>query len=553
MGGWGGGVESSPSPTPQPQLQPPMKKSPVEFRPSLDVSLPKARRGIGLRSPLLTPDGLALHNKPTLDWNELLAEPVPMPSEVPIHVTDYNLPPLERGDLPCPPPKKVDDDLRKSEFVSEKRTYPTLEESPIALRHKPMNPGGDTIVSHSAAERSELRLSLFQDDVEFHDSLAKIAAFPNWEPLRNLGEEKPNAPEPKGDGTIPTRLFDDEPSAAPPFPFSPPSPPLLGRLSAELDSFIIPMPTTIPSAAAVPEVPSLHVANLSSRRRRFGPIFRRTVQRNVTKKDEAVAEEKIVDEIIVPGVITEHSLRVFEESLPAAPAAPGEVLLVADALTKSYYKGKLKIPVLKGVNFFVRDGEFVAIVGQSGSGKSTLLHLLGTLDNPESGTIHFDGRRIDNLAIAKRDQLRNHSIGFIFQFYHLLPELTTLENVLSPLMIRENVFGYFRRRREHIETAKRLLDRVGLSHRLSHKPSELSGGEMQRAAIARALVSEPRILLADEPTGNLDAQSAAEIIELLRSLNQDHDLTIVMVTHDLSVAQSADRIVRMIDGRVECR
>jgi lipoprotein-releasing system ATP-binding protein len=244
-------------------------------------------------------------------------------------------------------------------------------------------------------------------------------------------------------------------------------------------------------------------------------------------------------------------LHIFEESLPQSPPRPGETLLVADDLVKSYYKGKLKIPVLKGVNFSVKDGEFVAIVGQSGSGKSTLLHLLGTLDNPESGAIRFDGMRIDNLPIARRDQLRNRSIGFIFQFYHLLPELTTLENVLSPLMIRENVLGYFFRRRRHIETAERLLEQVGLSHRLNHKPSELSGGEMQRAAIARALVSEPRILLADEPTGNLDAQSAQEIIELLRTLSRDHRLTIVMVTHDLGVAQSADRIVRMIDGRVE--
>ena len=546
-----------------------MKKSPVEFRPSLVVSPPKAKRGIGLHSPLLTPDGLALHNKPTLDLNELFAEPVPAPLEVPIHVTNYTLPPLEKVDLPCPPPRTatdqkgagfllVGDFLRKSESVLEKRTYPSPEDSPIALQHKPANPGGDEpIVFHS--ERSELHLSLFQDDAEFHDSLAKIANFPDWEPLRNLDEETPVGnlapPIPKQSPDVfrfPERLFDEEKSPSD----------SLDRLTDELDSFTISMPDILPSAAAVPEVPALRLSNLSLPRRHTGPVFRKTAHRNLTKKNESctvmesirdVPIGEIRDETIIPETAEKCSLRVFAESLPAAPSVPGEVLLVADALTKSYYKGKLKIPVLKGVNFFVRDGEFVAIVGQSGSGKSTLLHLLGTLDNPESGTIHFDGQRIDNLAIAKRDQLRNHSIGFIFQFYHLLPELTTLENVLSPLMIRENVFGYFRRRREHIETAKHLLDRVGLSHRLNHKPSELSGGEMQRAAIARALVSEPQILLADEPTGNLDAQSAAEIIELLRSLNQDHDLTIVMVTHDLSVAQSADRIVRMIDGRVECR
>jgi lipoprotein-releasing system ATP-binding protein len=223
-------------------------------------------------------------------------------------------------------------------------------------------------------------------------------------------------------------------------------------------------------------------------------------------------------------------------------------LLRTENLTKSYYKKKLKIPVLKGVNLSVRTGEFVSIVGQSGSGKSTLLHLLGTLDNPESGAIYFEEQRIDNLPVVRRDTLRNRSIGFIFQFYHLLPELTTLENVLSPLMIREGIFGYFFRRHLYIEKAKALLEKVGLSHRLKHKPSELSGGEMQRAAIARALISEPKILLADEPTGNLDAASATEIMELLQNLNQEQKLTIVMVTHDNAIANTADRIVRMVDG-----
>lgn len=223
-------------------------------------------------------------------------------------------------------------------------------------------------------------------------------------------------------------------------------------------------------------------------------------------------------------------------------------LLVTKELKKSYTKGKLKIPVLNGVDFSACIGEFVSIVGQSGSGKSTLLHLLGTLDNPDSGTICFDGRRIDRLPTGERDFLRNHSIGFIFQFYHLLPELTTLENVLSPLMIRESVWGYLTKRRHYIEQGKTILERVGLSHRLNHRPSELSGGEMQRAAIARALVAEPKILLADEPTGNLDSSSAGEIIEILRRLNEEQHLTIVMVTHDNIIAKAADRIVRMVDG-----
>lgn len=240
----------------------------------------------------------------------------------------------------------------------------------------------------------------------------------------------------------------------------------------------------------------------------------------------------------------------YESAIALPMQRSGSELLSTENIRKSYSKGKLKIPVLNGVNFAAYSGEFVSIVGQSGSGKSTLLHLLGTLDNPDSGTIHFEGRRIDNLPIAKRDLLRNRSIGFIFQFYHLLPELTTLENVLSPLMIRESIWGYMTRRRQYIEQGKEILDRVGLSHRLKHRPSELSGGEMQRAAIARALVAEPKILLADEPTGNLDSSSAGEIIEILRCLNEDHQLTIIMVTHDNIIAKAADRMVRMVDGMI---
>ena len=532
-----------------------------------------------MRSPLLTPDGRALHNKPTIDLNELLDEPAPVTPEIPIRVADYSLPPLEKVNLPCPPPRMVADPqaadhlvadqmvadqmvadqmvadqmvadfLRKSESVSEKLPYPVSEDNPIALRHKPANPGGEeTLIHRSDAECSETRLSLFQDDDEFRESLAKIANFSDWEPLRNLGEEIPpekhTPPRLSSEESRISSLPTDEEKS---FPSAPsPSPGSLDRLSDQFDSLISSMSDHSPSPVVIPEIPLFRHSGFSSPRRHIGSVFCRTGQRYVTKKGDV----RTVDANVVG---TEHSLRVFDVPIPSTPPTPGEVLLVTEALTKSYYKGKLKIPVLKGVNFSVRDGEFVAIVGQSGSGKSTLLHLLGTLDNPESGTIHFDGIRIDNMPIARRDQLRNHSIGFIFQFYHLLPELTTLENVLSPLMVRESVFGYFLRRRGHIETAKRLLERVGLSHRLNHKPSELSGGEMQRAAIARALVTQPQILLADEPTGNLDARSAQEIIELLRMLNREHHLTIIMVTHDLGVAQSADRIVRMIDGRVESR
>jgi lipoprotein-releasing system ATP-binding protein len=230
-----------------------------------------------------------------------------------------------------------------------------------------------------------------------------------------------------------------------------------------------------------------------------------------------------------------------------------EQILTARGVTKSYFKGRrsIEVPVLVGVDFDVCPGEFVSVVGTSGCGKSTLLHLLGTLDQPDSGEIHLGGERIDNLPAWTRDRLRNQVFGYIFQFYHLLPELTAVENVLTPLMIRHGVFAYFRSRSRLRQQAETLLDRVGLSHRLRHKPNELSGGEMQRAAIARALVGNPQILLADEPTGNLDAATGNEIIDLLVSLNRDDGLTVVMVTHDPLIAQRADRSVRLVGGRVD--
>jgi lipoprotein-releasing system ATP-binding protein len=179
-----------------------------------------------------------------------------------------------------------------------------------------------------------------------------------------------------------------------------------------------------------------------------------------------------------------------------------------------------------------------------------LLHLLATLDSPDAGEICFDGHRIDNLPSAGRDILRNRYFGMVFQFYHLLPELTMLENVLAPAMIGESVFGYWRNRRRFRVRAQEMLELVGLGHRLKHKPRELSGGEMQRTAIARALVAGPRVLLADEPTGNLDKSSGDEILAILRRLNREQNLTIVMVTHDNRIAAQADRTVTLVDGRV---
>jgi len=232
-------------------------------------------------------------------------------------------------------------------------------------------------------------------------------------------------------------------------------------------------------------------------------------------------------------------------------SAGREYELTAVKLKKSYRKGGVAIPVLKGLNLGVHRGEFLAVVGQSGSGKSTLLHLLGTLDAPDSGAIYFDGGRIDDLPSTCRDTLRNKHFGMIFQMYHLLPELTTLENVLTPLMIGQSIWDFLQHRRAYRASAARLLEMVGLGQRLNHKPRELSGGEMQRAAIARALVTGPRLLLADEPTGNLDRATGQEILNTLGSLNRDEKLTIVMVTHDQAVAERADRVVRLVDGRIE--
>jgi lipoprotein-releasing system ATP-binding protein len=226
------------------------------------------------------------------------------------------------------------------------------------------------------------------------------------------------------------------------------------------------------------------------------------------------------------------------------------VHLSAVALKKTYRKGPLDIPVLTGVDLELQQGEFLAIVGQSGCGKSTLLHLLGTLDAPTAGEVHFSGQRIDNISTAAREKLRNEQFGMIFQFYHLLPELTTLENVLAPLMIGRSVWTYWRGRNQAVQRAKQLLETLGLGHRLKHRPRELSGGEMQRVAIARALVAQPQVLLADEPTGNLDQGTGREILRILRTLNAEQGLSIVMVTHDAAIAAEADRIVKLVNGQV---
>lgn len=225
-------------------------------------------------------------------------------------------------------------------------------------------------------------------------------------------------------------------------------------------------------------------------------------------------------------------------------------VLHAAGVHKSYAIGKRQIDVLRGVNMTIDAGETVALLGASGAGKSTLLHLLGLLDTPTRGEVKFSGESTSGRSAASRAQLRNRHIGFVFQFYHLIPELTALQNVLLAQMMGASVLGYWRARRRSHAAAREMLDRVGLGERLHHRPSELSGGERQRCAIARALLADPSIVLADEPTGNLDSQTAAGVIELMFSIQRERDLAFLLVTHDESLAQRCDRVVRMMDGVV---
>jgi len=220
------------------------------------------------------------------------------------------------------------------------------------------------------------------------------------------------------------------------------------------------------------------------------------------------------------------------------------VLLEVMNVSKGFSKGRIWLDVLKGVTLEVSGGEMVAIVGPSGSGKSTLLYLIAALERPDHGALRFDGRDVFRLSELEQAEFRNRHVGFVFQFHHLLPELTALENVMMPGLIAR------RARREVAADAKTLLTTVGLAERMEHRPGELSGGEQQRVAIARALVNHPDLVLADEPTGNLDRQSGEAIQGLLRSLNQERKQTFVVVTHNEAFAKALDRTVRLIDGKL---
>ncbi len=213
-------------------------------------------------------------------------------------------------------------------------------------------------------------------------------------------------------------------------------------------------------------------------------------------------------------------------------------------LYKSYYDGLTELPVLNGVDLAVKKAQIVAIVGASGVGKSTLLHLLGGLDRPTEGEVFYEGESIFALNDQELDRFRNEEVGFVFQFHHLLPEFTALENVAMPGLIARQESDVAQDR------AKELLDYVGLGERLEHRPSELSGGERQRVAIARALVNQPRVVLADEPTGNLDQKTSEAVHDLLWTLNDQFNQTFIIVTHNQALAQRADRLIQLVDGQV---
>ncbi len=225
-------------------------------------------------------------------------------------------------------------------------------------------------------------------------------------------------------------------------------------------------------------------------------------------------------------------------------------IIEAKGIYKTYRMGAAQVQVLKGADVAVKKGEFAAIVGASGSGKSTLLHILGALDRPDKGVVKFEGRELDGMGGRELNEYRNKMIGFVFQFYHLLDELNVLENVMLPAMVPAGMIGWLTRQAEVKKRALELLKAVGLEERAIHKPYQLSGGERQRAAIGRALINEPKLLLADEPTGNLDSATGNGILELLERLNRAGQ-TIVMVTHDERVARRAGRIITLADGKVK--
>ncbi|MDR0704146.1 MAG: ABC transporter ATP-binding protein [Planctomycetaceae bacterium] len=513
-----------------------MKSRPTaDFRPvkpRLDPPEPAPKPNVRLAGVLRGPDGRTLLNPPTIELDELFEKPLP---------------------LPTTSPKMIPSPFKESVAHSTRTAIPVRElpyRVPFLYENIPAVENSKTIFDRKLFDRQDDPIDRFHSKIDRLEETQRASHFPEIPPLPDWD-----------------RNFDEKPvtvKSSPTFAETNPAEEFQTNEHFEdIDVFLTRNKMKTQPDNNNNSVQKESAQNKSKSNSNNNSNSRSTEQNQEIEQNQNTEQKKVIEQtkIILPVVhlVRENRETVFRRKRSGSVLKKREVsvivsektvneLLRTENLTKSYYRKRLKIPVLKGVNLSVRTGEFVAIIGQSGSGKSTLLHLLGTLDKPESGAVYFEDQRIDNIPIVRRDYLRNSSIGFIFQFYHLLPELTTLENVLSPLMIREGIWGYCFRRGMYIEKAKTLLDKVGLSHRLKHKPCELSGGEMQRAAIARALISEPKILLADEPTGNLDATSAREIMELLQRLNREQKLTIVMVTHDNMIANTADRIVRMVDG-----
>jgi lipoprotein-releasing system ATP-binding protein len=260
--------------------------------------------------------------------------------------------------------------------------------------------------------------------------------------------------------------------------------------------------------------------------------------------DEALARER-PDEPEGPAAAAP---REGAESTTAAPRRG--TLLAGAGLRKSFQVGDRQLEILHGVDIVLGHGEVVALLGASGAGKSTLLHVLGLLERPTEGTLHLDGIDAWNLPTAARAALRNQRIGFVFQFYHLLPELSALENVLLPAMIAESGFSFRRKRRELLQRAESMLDEFGLGDRLKHRPAQLSGGERQRVALARALFQNPSLLIADEPTGNLDSGTGQKVLDLLFAEQERRGITLLLVTHDERLAERCARSLHMGDGMI---
>lgn len=233
---------------------------------------------------------------------------------------------------------------------------------------------------------------------------------------------------------------------------------------------------------------------------------------------------------------------MIERSKPLSEESQQGPVLACSNLAKHFEQGTLRVDVLKNVNLTVQKGERIAIIGASGSGKTTLLQLIGGLDLPSSGNVTIAGESINDLSDVARGALRNRALGFVYQFHHLLPEFSALENVAMPLLVRRVPLNEAKRE------ARQLLERVGLGARLEHRPSQLSGGERQRAAVARALVTKPQIVLADEPTGNLDGQNAAHVFDLMLELNREYGTALVIVTHASELAARMQRVLTLKDG-----